>query len=127
MSDTLPDLHAIAEEILGLPYAQYDCWGVLRHCFSLGWGITFDPNPTAALVHVVEVWWQDDPRDPLMLMQPWDVVIYRTTGPASRHVGIVMDTERFLHTRRSVGVCLEPLRRWSSRLIQLARLRQLLA
>ena len=125
----LPDLAAIVEPILGLSYAQYDCWHLVRYVFKEGWAIDFDDDPAHALAQAEEIWFVGDPVDPLTLLQPWDVLIMRTRGLASSHVGVVFDAVHFVHTRKLLGVCLEPLKRWmpprSTRLLQMARLKRL--
>jgi cell wall-associated NlpC family hydrolase len=128
-ADALPDLAAIVEPILGLSYEQYNCWNLVRHLFKAGWGIDFDDDPAHAMAQAEEIWFQGDSADPCTLTQPWDVLVTRTRGLASSHVGVVFDTVHFIHTRKALGVCLEPLRLWrpprSTRLMQIARLKRL--
>ena len=72
---------------------------------------------------VAEVWFRgEDARDPLLVAQPWDLFILAMQGITSSHVGIVIDAELFVHTRRRTGVVLEPMRRWRPKLLQIARL-----
>jgi cell wall-associated NlpC family hydrolase len=126
----LPDIAALVDPLLGASYEQYNCWHLVRHLFKAGWDIDFDADPAHALAQAGEIWFQGDPTDPLTLTQPWDVIVMRTKGIASSHVGIVVDTQYFVHTRKSIGVSLEPLKAWapprSTRLLQIARLKRLL-
>jgi hypothetical protein len=125
----LPDLAAIADPILGKPYAQYNCWQLVRYLFKEGWAIDFDDDPAHALAQAEEIWFQGDRTDPLQMTQCWDVWVMRTRGMASSHVGVVFNTVQFIHTRKTLGICLEPLRLWSpprsTRLLQIARLKRL--
>lgn len=121
----VPDLTAIITPILGEPYAQWDCFRLVRHLIYEGFGMDLDEDPQQAVKAIVEVWYRGDARDPLTLLQPWDCWILATKGLYSDHVGIVVDTQHFVHTRRRTGVCVEPLLRWKSKLLQLARLRML--
>lgn len=125
----LPDLAAIVEPLLGLSYEEYNCWNLVRYLFKAGWAIDFDADPGNALAQVKEVWFQGDSTDPVQLTQCWDVWVMRTKGMASSHVGVVCDPVHFIHTRKALGVCLEPLRLWSpprsTRLMQIARLKRL--
>lgn len=123
--ESMPDLRAIIDPLIGAPYEQWDCWRLIRHLYREGWGIALEDDPGVAHREVQEIWFAGDTEEPLALVQPWDVVIMRTRGLASSHVGIVLDTQYFIHTRQRIGVCLEPLRRWQSRLLQIARLRRL--
>jgi cell wall-associated NlpC family hydrolase len=125
-TETLPDLLALLDPILGRSYDEYNCWDLLRDLYGQGWGIALEEDPAAAVAQVSELWFQGDPRDPLTLVQPWDVVIFRTRGMASSHVGVVCNTVQFAHTRRRLGTCIEPMRRWMPRLLQIGRLRRLL-
>lgn len=123
---TLPDLAGLVEPLLGLSYEQYDCWALCRHLYREYWGEDLDADPAQGWKYIQELWWQDDTDDPLTLSQSGDLWIMRGRGMSSHHVGIVCNTVHFVHTRRRTGVCLEPLRRWRPRLLQLARLRRLL-
>ena len=123
---TVPDILPIAERIVGSPYEQYNCWDLCRYLYHEGWGEELDEKPESAWRYVAEIWWQDDLDDPLELMKPWDLLIMRGRGMASHHTGVVCNAVHFVHTRKRVGTCLEPLRRWTPRLLQIARLRRLL-
>lgn len=123
--DVLPDLAAIIDPLLGLSYAEYDCWHLVRKLYREGWGLPFEDDPALAVRQFQEWWFVGSEADPLTLVQPWDVLIFRTRGMASSHVGIVFTTAQFVHTRQRLGVCLASLRLWSPRLLQIARLRQL--
>ena len=127
--ETLPDLAAIVEPILGCSYQQYNCLNLVRYLFKEGWAIDFDADPGNALAQAEEIWFAGDDRDPMTLVEPWVVLVMRTRGLASSHVGVVFDQVNFVHTRKSIGVCLEPLKRWmpprSTRLLQMARLKRL--
>lgn len=125
-SATLPDLAVIVDPLLGRRYEEYNCWALCRHLYREGWGEDVDDDPAQAWKHVQEIWWQEDTDDPLMLSQCWDLWIMRGRGMSSHHVGVVVNGVYFIHTRRRIGVCLEPLRRWKPRLLQIARLRRLL-
>jgi cell wall-associated NlpC family hydrolase len=126
MTGSIPDLAALVEPLLGLPYEQYDCWALCRYLYREYWGEDLDADPAQGWKHIQEIWWQDDTEDPLSLSQSGDLWIMRGTGMSSHHTGIVCNTVYFVHTRRRTGVCLEPLARWKPRLLQLARLRRLL-
>jgi cell wall-associated NlpC family hydrolase len=125
MAVILPDLAALIDPLLGLPYTQVDCWHLLRKVYGEGLGIDFDADPAAAIQHVQEIWFTGDALDPLALLQPWDVLILKTRGVASSHVGIVVNSMQFVHTGPRTGVCIAPIQRWKHYLLQLARLRQL--
>jgi hypothetical protein len=126
MSEPLPDLESLLEPLLGLPYAQYDCWALCRRLYKDGWGEDLEESPAHAWKRIEEVWWRDDATDPLTLVQPWDLWIQRGLGMASQHTGIIVNDRQFTHTRKRLGLCLEPMIRWRPRLLQIARLRRLL-
>ncbi len=126
MTGSVPDLAAIVDPLLGLPYEQYNCWALCRYLYREAWGEELEEDTNQAWKYVQEIWWQDDADDPLRLSQCGDLWIMRGRGMASHHVGIVLNDQYFTHTRRRTGVCLEPLRRWRPRLLQIARLRRLL-
>lgn len=115
----------MVEPLQKIPYEQYDCWRLCRHLYREGFGEDLDESPVLAWKHVQEVWWCGDPEDPLTISQPGDVWIFRALGMASHHVGVVVNTVQFIHTRPRVGVCLARLVEWKPRLLQIARLRRL--
>jgi len=122
----VPDIFPLVDAILGRSYDDYNCWNLLRDLYGKGWGIDLDADPAAAVAQVQEIWFQEDPRDPLTLVQVWDILIFRPRGMASSHVGIVCDGRQFVHTRKNLGTCMELTKRWAPRLMQIARLRRLL-
>jgi hypothetical protein len=125
MNTTLPDLEGIIDPLLGAPYEQWNCWQLCRHLYKEGWGEELETSPAHAWKHVEELWWHEEGTDPSTLTQPWDLWIMRGLGMASHHVGIVVNDRQLTHTRKRLGVCLEPMMRWTPRLLQIARLRRL--
>jgi hypothetical protein len=121
----LPAIAPLVEALLGAPYAQVDCWQLTRTLLTQGWDLQLPVQQERAIHHVQEIWWQGEGTDPRPLVQPWDIVIFRTRGDTTQHLGLMVDPQRFVHTGRRTGVCLEPLQRWHRRLVQVARLRRL--
>lgn len=129
MIPTIPDIAALADTFLGQPYSQGDCWDFVRQLFVQGFGLDLARDTEQAATVFQEVWYRGDAADPLTLAQPWDLVIIANHAalPVSDHVGVALDQQRFVHARRSdTGVAVARLRPWQSRLLQLARLRELL-
>lgn len=125
LAQAFPALLPHVDAILGAPYEQFPCWTLARHLMQVGLGLDIVADPQRAATQLSEVWFEGDPRDPLTLVQPWDLFIMVRHGVVSEHVGLVVDSETLVHTRRTTGVVLEPLQRWKSKLLQLARLRML--
>lgn len=124
----LPNLAQIVEPILGTPYADANCWNLVRALIREGFGLDLAAQTEEAAREVVELWYRGDDADPLTLLQPWDflVIANHDALPVSDHVGLVVDAERFVHARNSVtGVSIERIRKWLPRLLQVARLRRL--
>jgi|GEM_PF-1335464 len=127
MLRTIPDIHALVTPLLGTPYAEMDCWDLVRLLFKQGFGLDLARDTERAATAFQEVWYRGD-TDPLPLVQPWDLVIIANHDalPVSDHVGVVVDTQQFVHARLSeTGVALGRLRTWKPRLLQLARYREL--
>lgn len=125
----MPNIAEVIDPLLGRSYAEYDCWGLLRHVLHVGFDIDIVGNPTQAAEQVCEVWVRGDPRAPLSLVQPWDWLIFITRPRllVTNHVGLVIDPTQMVHTGEKTGVCLQRLTpRWGERLFQIARLRMLL-
>jgi hypothetical protein len=120
-----PLLAPLVEPILGTPYAEMDCWGVLQHLLKAGWDLDLTHDPDILSREVVEVWFQGDPHPPLGLCQPWDCLVVCVHGVVGDHCGLVMEGTQFVHTSRKAGVIIDRLQRWESRVLQIARLRRL--
>lgn len=126
---TIPNITEIVTPLLGLPYAEMDCWNLVRHLYQQGFGIDLARQGEASAQRFQEVWSQRDATDPLPIAQPWDLVVsvQDLELPVSRHVGVVVDGRTFVHARESAtGVAMGRLRTWKPYLFQLARLRELL-
>ena len=125
LAPAFPNLRTLIDPILGAPYDQYPCWTLARTLMQEGLGLDTVEDPHRAAQQLSEVWYEGDPRDPLTLVQPWDLFIMLRHGLVSEHVGLVVNSTTLVHTRRTTGVVLEPLQRWVPKLLQLARLRML--
>jgi cell wall-associated NlpC family hydrolase len=126
---TIPDIYTLVEPLLGAPYADMDCWNLARHLYREGFGLDLVRDTERAAVAFQELWYRDDARDPLMCIAPWDLIVIANNAalPVSDHVGVAIDTHQFVHARASdTGVALARLRTWKTRLLQVARLRELL-
>ncbi len=127
----IPNLHDIAAAFIGRPYADEQCWQLVHDLLQAGGFTDVAAEPAQAIAKVAEVWFCDDPRNPLGLLQPWDWLLLAKQGKPSNgapvgHVGLVVDESTFIHVRPGCGACIEPLRRMRPKLIQVARLRCLL-
>jgi len=122
MAAAWPSLRDLVPDFLGRAYAEDECWLLVMDLIRAGGLVPPHAEPAAVIREAKEVWWQDDPRDPLTLVQPWDWWLMRRFGPAVGHVGLVVDQTYVVHLRPTAGVCLEPLRRSRARLLQIARL-----
>lgn len=127
----LPDLHRLVTPMLGRPYAELDCWGLTRELLRQGGFPELAEDLARVTEYVREVWYCDEVTDPLALVQPWDWYLLAhhgdpQTGAWINHIGLVVNGTHFVHTRRRLGVCLEPLQRWRFKLIQVARMRCLM-
>jgi hypothetical protein len=132
----LPNLHALVEPILGAPYAHFTlpgtpppnaCYGLIAYLMREGLGVDIPQDPAQLTSQVVELWFRGDERDPLALVQPWDGYVLATKMAWSDHVGLVTSETHFVHVRERLGVCLEPMQRWRSRLLQVVRLRRFMS
>jgi hypothetical protein len=123
MCTTMPDIRACIDPILGAPYEEYRCWNLARYLMQTGLGLDIVAEPLRAAEQLSEIWFEGDPRDPLSLVQPWDLFVMVRHGDITEHVGVVVDAQALVHTRLRTGVVVEPLQRWRPKLLQLARLR----
>jgi cell wall-associated NlpC family hydrolase len=125
----VPDIQALVTPLLGASYATMDCWDLVRELFRQGFGLDLARQTEQAATAFQEVWYRGDAVDPLAIVQSWDLVIIANQDalPVSDHIGVVLDAQMFVHARASTtGVAVARLRTWKSRLLQLARYRELL-
>lgn len=127
---TVPDLAELVVPLLGSPYSERNCRGLVEHLFYEGFGLDISKESGTDLnIAFQEIWFRGNGTDPLPLAQPWDLVIMDEHDllPVGTHVGIVVDSQHFVHARTSeTGVALGRLRTWKPRLLQMARYRELL-
>jgi hypothetical protein len=117
-----PALEALVDELLGQPYQEsQNCWWLVRHLFERGRGVHLDVEADLNALVLHEVWFRDDARPVLEVVQPWDGLVFTVAGPLADHAGIVINAEYFVHSRVKIGVCKEPLQKWSNRLLQVVR------
>jgi cell wall-associated NlpC family hydrolase len=131
----LPDIQALVKPLIDadLPYEHFQlpgpsgasnaCWGLVRYLFHEGFGFDLATDTTSAAERFAEVWYCGSMHDPWEVLQPWDVMVLATRGPLSDHVGLIVEPTRMVHVRRRLGVCVEPIRRWKPKLVQIVRLR----
>lgn len=127
-SMTMPDIQPLVDALLGEPYTKYDCWDLVRHLYLQGFGTELVRDTQLSAQRFQEVWFRGQ-GDPLTVVQPWDLVIIANHEdlPVSDHVGIAVTSQQFVHARPAeTGVAIGRLRTWKPRLLQLARLRELL-
>jgi hypothetical protein len=127
----IPNLQDIAAAFIGRPYAEEQCWQLVYDLLQAGGFADVATEPAQAIAQVAEIWFCDDSRNPLGLLQPWDWLLFAKTGMPRAgapvgHVGLVVDESTCIHVRPGLGACLEPLRRMRPKLVQVARLRCLL-
>lgn len=122
-AETLPNLRALLDPFFERHYVEGQCWKLVVDLLHAGGFVHIPDDPLTACHHVQQVWWRDDPRDPLTLVQPWDWYLIRNDGHGVDHPTLVVDPHDMIHVHRKAGVCIEPLRRYRHRLMQIARLR----
>jgi cell wall-associated NlpC family hydrolase len=96
---------AVAEFALafrGVPYrfggadpSGFDCSGLVQYVFAQ-YGI-YVPR-------IVEEQWQVGDKIKPTDIKPGDLLFFSTKGPGASHVGIALDSERFVHAPNSTGV-----------------------
>lgn len=115
---------ADAEDQLGTGYCSagatpdcFDCSGFVSWCFGRV-GITL-PRRSQDQYTAGSVVARSS-------LRPGDLVFFRTTGRSISHVGIMADTERFIHASTSSGVMISRLddTYWKPRYVGARRVRQ---
>ena len=125
---TMTPMHEAIDRLMARGYPAGACWQYVLDLLYEGGRGDWRRWPAEALTQTREVWFCDDPRDPWSLTEPWDWLLLARKGRPGRgalvgHIGLVVDDTSMTHVRPQGGVCVEPLRRWRPRLIQIARMR----
>jgi cell wall-associated NlpC family hydrolase len=121
------DGRAVAEYALafrGVPYrfggsdpAGFDCSGLVHYVFAQ-YGVS--------VPRIVEEQWEVGDKIKPSDIKPGDLLFFSTKGPGATHVGIALDSERFVHAPNSTGVVrVEMLSSgyWGSRYVGARRIR----
>ena len=122
----LPDLRLLAQDFYGRQYGQFECWRLIHELLQAGGFLHVGATVLEAVRSVQEVWFQDDPRDPLALVHPWDWFLLHNPRIAGQNICLVVDQMDLIHLHRHAGVRIEPMRRYRHQLVQVARLRCLM-
>jgi cell wall-associated NlpC family hydrolase len=101
-------------KLIGIPYKDLDCWGVVREFYSVMFNIElykyYETTPKgknasdkvhAALPDFKQV---DSPR-------LGDIILIRLNGLPS-HVGVFINDTHFLHTKELTGCILDRIGKW---------------
>ena len=130
----MKSLQYILDELLlnNIPYKEngrtpqegLDCAGLAFYIFKECKGIILQNDLAKNLSHVTEKWWYTDGEFPQV--EAWDIVFFAIKNNPilyTDHVGIVYDSESFVHMRKNIGVCKEYLSRWRkhNKIIQIGR------
>lgn len=85
---------------IGLPYALYDCWELIAKIYwemhQIDLGLKNDPE-NARLIN----WTPIEKEDATV----YDVLLF-SDGPGHKHVGMVLQPPRFLHSMAGVDSCI---------------------
>ena len=112
MASTCDDLVGVPFQVGGRSRdGGFDCWGLAREVFSR-YGIALPEWVADAVTERRSGRWQEvdlsatPPLAVLMSMRP----------PWVDHVAVYIGDGQIVHALKGVGVCIEPLARWSHRL-----------
>ena len=97
--------------LVGIPYADMDCYSLVRHCARECYGLAF-PELTEYLNNTPLIVSQELAKPnwlevPYYDRAPGDLVTLSYTPKAAGHVGIVIDGLFILHNDRKLGALIE--------------------
>ncbi len=97
----------VAESLQGTTYCAagttpecFDCSGFVSYCFA---------EVGEILPRTSQAMYESGVAVDLRALQSCDVVFFRTNGTGISHVGIMIDSERFIHSSTTRGVIVSPL------------------
>ena len=116
-----PSLESVVSKYVGRKYSDGDCWQLIREVCREHLGINLDSSVMTAGEAFYSVWELGDEEDPIVASRPWDVWIIIDENDYAEHVGMVVNYARMLNARNP-QVCLDPLRLYKPRVLQIVRL-----
>jgi hypothetical protein len=105
-------------KFIGIPYEKKNCWDLAVDFYKDILGIelkNYYSGPTPLLRSDTKDLIYTNKGDFEKVLDPkfGDVVLIKLFG-VECHLGIVLDSEKFLHTRRGAGSIIEPLNRYKT-------------
>ena len=107
-------------DLVGIPYTEKDCWGIVSEFYRLHFNIELsnldyhNPLDTVEIDGVVQ---KEKPKYKEIHNPKFgDIILLRVYG-LPVHVGIYLDNRSFLHTLKNTGSIIDNLSRWKSRTI----------
>lgn len=109
-----------SNKLIGLDYEKYDCWGVAREFYRLIYNAELqlysylDPLNTKDISTVIK----KQLPDYSLIEKPQfgDIILLRLFGLPC-HVGIYLDENKFLHTKKGTGSIVDSIPKWKNRII----------
>lgn len=123
-------LNDLIRQYMGTPYKNrkddngLDCFQWIQVVYKECCGITFSDYAPNNLHLFYEYWcslygWEF----PWTRLQEYDLLLIHPVMRPVDHVAIIMDTENLVHSIEPIGVCVEKIQKYKSRIFQVARLR----
>ena len=110
----LPPTQDSFSNLIGTPYSQLDCWGVVREFYRIEFGITlkkyYEETPTGSeATKTVKAGTEDFVR--VETPQFGDIITLKINGILG-HVGVFLNGQQFLHTKSNTGCIVDKLPKW---------------
>jgi cell wall-associated NlpC family hydrolase len=115
--------------LVGTPYSEKDCWGIVVDFYQLVFGITLNsyytevPQSRDITKNLVYSNMGDFQKVEFKDKQFGDIFLIKLYGVES-HIAICLGNETLLHTTLHSGCCIERLARWEKTIVGVYRVKE---
>jgi cell wall-associated NlpC family hydrolase len=113
--------------LIGVPYKELDCFGVVQKfydiCFGIDLGINYSGLPEEAkILEMVEAskgrFIEIGEEEPIF----GDLILIKIKG-IERHIAVYLGNDKMLHSLANTGSCIEPIYKWRNMVSGIYRVR----
>lgn len=128
MIENLEDIRKVAGQFLSEKYSDTNCLQLASMIYTEGLGIKVGYNLFESAKRFTTLWQKDISDCPALdVIQPWDLISFKTKYPWVSHIGVALDESEFIHTGDKTGVTSDRHLRWRNHIFQVSRPQLLLS
>jgi cell wall-associated NlpC family hydrolase len=105
-------------KLIGIPYEEKDCWDIVKDFYAYAFGVdlsAYDIVPQDIKANEGQIERQKVFFEKTKNPQMGDIILFTVLGH-NAHVGVYLDQERFLHSKKTIGCVVERFGHWENRI-----------